>query len=44
MDYDTDEILINTVVNGEKIQLRAREKDIESMQSWFDLAKAMKKT
>lgn len=43
MDYDTDEIVINTLVNDEKVQLRACEKDIKSMQSWFDLAKHMKK-
>lgn len=43
MDYETNEIVINADVNGEKIQLRAREKDIDSMKSWFDLARHMKK-
>jgi hypothetical protein len=45
MDYETDEIVINTTSkHGEKIQVRACEKDIKSMQSWFDLAKQLKKT
>ena len=42
MDYDANEIVIKTFVNGEWIQLRACEKDINSMKSWFDLAKHMK--
>jgi hypothetical protein len=44
MDYETNEIVINTLVDGKKIRLRACEKDIKSMQSWFDLAKHMKKS
>jgi hypothetical protein len=43
MDYETDEIVINATVNGDRIQLRAIEKDIKSMQSWFELATHMKK-
>jgi hypothetical protein len=43
MDYETEEIVINTLVDGVKVQLRACEKDIKSMQSWFDLARHMKK-
>ena len=43
MDYETEDIIINTIVDGVKIQLRACEKDIKSMQSWFDLARHMKK-
>jgi len=43
MDYETDEIVINTFLNEQKIQLRACEKDIKSMASWFDLARHMKK-
>ena len=42
MDYETNEIVINTLVNEEKIQLRASEKDVDSMKSWFDLARHMK--
>lgn len=41
MDYETNEIIINAIVNEEKIQLRASEKDIDSMKSWFDLARHM---
>lgn len=44
MDYETNEIVMKSVVDGEEIQLRACEKDIKSMQSWFDLAKHMKKS
>ncbi|MFJ7951548.1 hypothetical protein ACIQZG_08475 [Lysinibacillus sp. NPDC096418] len=43
MDYETNEIVMNAIVDDKKIQLRACEKDIKSMQSWFDLAKHMKK-
>ena len=42
MDYEKEEIVINALVNEEKIQLRVSEKDIDSMKSWFDLAKHMK--
>lgn len=43
MDYKTEEIVMKTVVDGKDVQLRACEKDIKSMQSWFDLARHMKK-
>jgi len=43
MDYETNEIVMKSVVDGEEIQLRVCEKDIKSMQSWFDLARHMKK-
>ncbi|OAK70071.1 hypothetical protein ABB05_12875 [Lederbergia galactosidilytica] len=42
MDYETNEIVINANVNGDMKQLRVNEKDVESMRSWFDLAKHMK--
>ena len=42
MDYETNEIVINAIVNDEKIQLRASERDVKSMQDWFELAKHMK--
>lgn len=43
MDYETEEIVMKTVIDGKDVQLRACEKDIKSMQSWFDLARHMKK-
>lgn len=43
MDYEANEIVMKSVIDGEEIQLRACEKDIKSMQSWFDLARYMKK-
>lgn len=42
MDYEKEEIVINALVEEEKIQLRICEKDINSMKSWFDLARHMK--
>lgn len=39
MDYDTNEIVITTYVNEEKVEIRVSEKDIESMKRWFRLAK-----
>lgn len=42
MDYETNEIVIKALVNDKRVQLRACEKDIKSMQEWFDLAKIMK--
>lgn len=41
MDYESKEIVMNTVIDDEKIQLRACEKDIDSMKRWFDLARFM---
>lgn len=41
MDYESKEIVMTTVVDGKKIQLRACEKDIDSMKSWFNLARHM---
>ena len=43
MDYETNEIVMTTYVDGEKMELRACEKDVKSMQRWFDLARAMAK-
>lgn len=40
MDYETKEIVMNIALdNGEKVQIRACEKDIDSMKSWFDLTR-----
>lgn len=41
MDYENKEIVMTTVIDGEKIQLRACEKDIDSMKRWFGLARFM---
>lgn len=41
MDYERNEIVMTTVINDEKIQLRACEKDVDSMKRWFDLARFM---
>lgn len=41
MDYESKEIVMSTVIDDEKIQLRACEKDIDSMKRWFDLARIM---
>lgn len=43
MDYESKEIVMTTVIDDEKIELRACEKDIDSMKRWFDLARAMEK-
>lgn len=43
MDYKTSEIVMKSIIEGKEFQLRVCEKDIKSMQSWFDLAKHMKK-
>ncbi|GLC89357.1 hypothetical protein [Lysinibacillus piscis] len=39
MDYESNEIVIETFVNGEWIRLRVCEKDINSMQFKFNIAK-----
>lgn len=40
MDYETKEIVMNIALdNGEKVQIRDCEKDIDSMKSWFDLTR-----
>ena len=44
MDYETNEIIINANVDGDMKQLRVSEKDVKSMQDWFDLAKVMKRS
>lgn len=41
MDYKSKEIVMTTFIDGEKVQLRACEKDIDSMKRWFDLARLM---
>lgn len=42
MDYEANEIVINVALDTEtRVQIRASEKDIDSMKSWFDLAKHM---
>lgn len=43
MDYESKEIVMTTIIDDKKIQLRACEKDVDSMKRWFDLARAMDK-
>ena len=43
MDYESKEIVLTTFIDDEKIQLRACEKDVDSMKRWFDLARVMEK-
>ena len=42
MDYERDEIVITIYAKDVQLETRFSEKDINSMQNWFDLAKHMK--
>lgn len=41
MDYKTNEIVLTIYTNDSQPQTRLSEKDIDSMKSWFGLAKHM---
>lgn len=41
MDYETEEIVMTATIDGERFQLRAIEKDIDSMKRWFEIDRYM---
>jgi tRNA threonylcarbamoyladenosine modification (KEOPS) complex Pcc1 subunit len=42
MDYEKDEIVVTIYAKDSQLETRFTEKDITSMQNWFDLARHMK--
>lgn len=41
MDYEKNEIIVTIYTDDVQVQTRFSEKDIKSMQNWFELAKHM---
>lgn len=42
MDYEKEEIVVTVYAENVQLETRFTERDVKSMQNWFELAKFMK--